>query len=110
MERKADINTQRLHRKESSPKTKTYRSNIFIYSEDNIISTVTKTTKLAIETKKKKKYKPLKMYRIQNGMSYLAIISKTGSEMITKIQHQTAPWQSVVLLLQPKIIKPTDRR
>lgn len=50
------------------------------------------------------------MYRIQNGMSYLAIISKTGSEMITKIQHQTAPWQSVVLLLQPKIIKPTDRR
>lgn len=107
--RKADINTQRLHRKESSPTTKTYRSNIFIYSEDKIISTVTKTTKLAIETKKKK-YKPLKMYRIQNGMSYLAIISKTGSEMITKIQHQTAPWQSVVLLLQPKIIKPTDRR
>lgn len=45
------------------------------------------------------------MYRIQNGMSYLAIISKTGSEMITEIQHQTAPWQSVVLLLQPKIIK-----
>lgn len=55
--KKADINTQRLHRKESSPKTKTYRSNIFIYSEDKIISTVTKTTKLAIETKKKEKKK-----------------------------------------------------
>lgn len=75
-------------KKESNAETKTYRSNIFIYSEDKIISKVTKTTKLAIETKKK--YKPLKKYHIQNGMSYLAISSKIGSEMITKIQHQRA--------------------
>lgn len=51
----------------------------------------------------------MKKYHIQNGMSYLAISSKIGNEMITKIQHQTALWQSVVSLFQPKIIKPTDR-
>lgn len=95
-------------RVESNDQNIPFKYIYLLWRQNNLYSY--KNYKTCNRNKKKKKYKPLKMYRIQNGMSYLAIISKTGSEMITKIQHQTAPWQSVVLLLQPKIIKPTDRR
>lgn len=88
--------------KKMSPKSKTERSNIFIYSEDKIISTVTKLQNL------QKKKKALKKYHIRNGTSYLAWSSEHELEMITKIQHQTALWRSAISLFQPKIIKPKN--
>lgn len=75
-------------------------SNIFIYSEDKIIST--KTTKFAIEKRST---------IFKNGMSCLAIRSKNWKgDDYTKIQHLTALWRSAVPLIQSKTIKPSDRQ
>lgn len=88
---------QQLYHRRSSPKTKniTFKYIYLLWRQNNLYSYKNYKT-----CNRKKSINHQR--NIQYGMSYLAISSKTGSEMITKIQHQTALWQSVVSLFSAK--------